>query len=392
MISVGLLSSVVGRLYHAPVEAVARLYRPVADRWRGLLLLFAWMMVVGGGTNVWFAAITSSPLRSTFEGGGLVGWLLLAPLLALWAFGTLGAVRAARTPGPRGSLRRTVDEELPESPIYDEHWRSAVGAAAFLDADLDELDADQRQRLRATIEAGVSGDPGNAERVVDRSDQDIEAFAANLAALAEHGEVATKTIEYLTRVDAEAFAPYAELLYPEIEGEKPDNRAMLALARIAVADPSHAEAVAERLLAVADLDSAKRRGFAAGALGILAATNSRARQGLSEFGEQRDPDVRAVAAAAERYYRDNPTGQFSPLSIIDERYYDDSGDESNGGGDATSTGTGGLKGDYSYVCEDCGATLWDLWDVTEVNGTYSCVVCGHELDDQEGAKKTYLYG
>jgi DNA-directed RNA polymerase subunit RPC12/RpoP len=51
-----------------------------------------------------------------------------------------------------------------------------------------------------------------------------------------------------------------------------------------------------------------------------------------------------------------------------------------------------LNGDYSYECESCGATLWDLWDVTSAGGAYSCGVCGHDLDDQDGAKKTYMYG
>jgi ParB-like chromosome segregation protein Spo0J len=378
------------RLSDAPVEAAARLYRPFTDGWRRLLLPVVWMVVVGGGTAVWFGAIISTPLRPAFERGGPIGWLLLAPLLGLWVFGSLGGVRAVRTPGPRGSPSRRIDDALPESPITDEHWRSGLTAAQFLDEDLDNLEAGDRKRIRATLESGVDGDAGNVERILDRSDQNVAAFAANLAELVEHGETPERTIEYLSRTHADVLTPYADLLYEHIEGERPNKRLMLALARIACADASHADAVTERLVAVADLESAKRRAYAAGALGILASEQPPAREALAEFGTQHDPDVRAVAAAAERFYREHPDGRFSPRDVIVDRFYENASTDRDE--QASSAGTDGLQGDYSYVCEDCGATLWDLWDVTAAGDSYSCGVCGHDLDDQEGAKKTYQYG
>lgn len=361
--------------------------RPAAAGPKLLLLPF----VVGA---VWLLLLFVG--SATVAALGLDGLVLTVYSLVAAALAVAGAVRARRIEtSDAARARRRLDDRLDQWPaVRTETYSPSTGATALelYDEDREHYDDAQRRRVWTTISSATNG-PNDHERVLDQSTLDAETFVAH-AAEADSGP----TLRRFARTDPDLVEPHLDhLLESAADGSL---AAILAVADVGTAFPEHAEEIVDRLGDHHEADSARVRGYTAAALGQLSQHDRGGAGGsLTIFAEERDPDVRAVATRALE--GDWAGGdEFDATEEARAQFASDTGGSrsgtapsagSNAGSSTDSSGSrGGFNGDYTYDCEGCGATLWDEMDMT--TNPYSCVTCGHRLDDQDGARKVYLNG
>jgi DNA-directed RNA polymerase subunit RPC12/RpoP len=316
------------------------------------------------------------------------------------------------------SLKRSIatEEDVPAS----------VGTQALdVYAELDDLPGDAAERIALSLDAAALP-KSNQERIVDRSAYDAAEIARVLFELADEGWTPWRAIERFAYADPDVYVEYWDRLIGD--PEEMGFYRMMACCHVARAHPDRAAELVDALEPYIKADDVGMRQAIAIAFGELSVVDDRAAAHLDELVEDSDPDVRNFATRARAFFEDAPYGRIDrnrenretpPGQPPDIDHASDpagttspentasattsagssstasaTSETTGGGGGSTAdagSGTGGRSADYSYDCESCGATLWDEMDITSTD-VYSCGVCGHELDDQEGAKQTYLYG
>lgn len=287
------------------------------------------------------------------------------------------------------SLRIARDETSPSS---------LAPRALEIMEELDGYPKDAGERISRSLDLALL-DAGNQERVLANSEYDAEEIAERLFELEADGYPPWRAVERFAFVDPDVYDAYWDRLFDD-PADMSFHRVM-ACCHVARANPERRPELVDALVGLVDDGTTGKTVTIA--LGELSVHDDDALAALRTLADHQNPDVRELAHEVRSFYLDAPDGRLDrvhenrragPGEVLrgnGSSDGDDSGSASEGSWRTSDATPGGLAADYSYDCEACGATLWDEMDITSTS-TYSCGVCGHELDDQEGARKTYLYG
>jgi len=348
--------------------------------------------------NVLLLMLLAAPFVVYFEGFMSTG-VGVASLVGLSLAQVVLAYRRENDSSKRPWRELDDPESLSMRIARDETSPSSLAPKAFdVMAAIDGYPEDAGERIRLSLDLALL-DAGNQERVLANSDYDAEAVAERLFELEADGYPPWRAVERFAFVDPDVYDAYWDRLFDDPADM--DFHRVMACCHVARANQERRPALVDALVGLVDDGTTGKTVTIA--LGELSVHDDDALAALRTLADHQNPDVRERAHQVRSFYLDAPDGRLDrvhenrragPGEVLrgnGSSAGDDSGSPSEGSGRASDATPGGLAADYSYDCESCGATLWDEMDITSTS-TYSCGVCGHELDDQEGAKQTYLYG
>ncbi|WP_135819762.1 hypothetical protein [Halostella litorea] len=383
-----MIRRLVALTYDAYLWIPRRLYRQFGN-WGLLISLFPMAMINVG--LVAYAAVNIDPSRA----GNLWSGPMLAVPIALTAVAVvLGRRREEHADRPAWTeLHDPFDISVAIRDGSGDATASGSNVLRILgETDLDDTPDEGLERISKSLELGVV-DPGNQERALHNAEYSPEEVASLCFDLVDRGHPPWRAIERFAFADPEVYEPYWDRLFGD-PAEMKFHR-LMALCHIARNDPERVPELVEALEPLVETGDTKRRKRVAVALAELSTVDDAPDEPLRKLGKGRDPDVREAAVAAKRFYDENSHGRFD---LLDQSRAAGPGGTPHAGVVAPSTRTapddddsGGRIGHSLYQCEDCGTYLWDDLDIVSTS-SYSCSVCGHELDDQDGARKIYMYG